>query len=285
MSEPIVKQVADVDGARIEYLEAGAGTTLVFFHGAGGVSASPAFIPALAKRYRVLLPSRPGFDGSSGSTATGRDVAEVMSRFVHAVGGGPVHLIGESAGGAPACWLAVLHPELVESLVLAAPAVLHRRPSLEPDASHGPAGVGSPDLGSSPEQGDGPSSDALDEVLFGASPAWSAPPSAAEVAQRQRNAAYHRAHWDAVDEELERRLTEIEAPTLVLWGTADRLLPPEEGEWYQRAIPRSHLVYLYGAAHSLPVAVADRFVRLVTEFIEQGEAFVVNQRATSEESR
>lgn len=262
----VAQRVAELDTGRIEYLEAGVGATIVFFHGAGGVSASPAFIPMLAQHYRVLLPSRPGFDGSSGEAETIRDVAELMARFVGHVADGPVHLIAESAGGAPACWLAVLHPKLVETLVLAAPAAF--------------------DAGSV-RGGPPPSPVELEERLFGLSPAWSVPPTAEEMARRQKNAAYNTAAWRSAgpDEELLGRLAEIEARTLVLWGTADRLIPPEQGERYQRSIPGSHLIYIYGAAHSLPVAAAETFVRLVTEFIEQKEAFVVNQRLPAGEAR
>ncbi|MBO0685112.1 MAG: alpha/beta hydrolase [Candidatus Dormibacteraeota bacterium] len=260
MSRAVAQRAIELDGARIEYLEAGGGATMVFFHGAGGVSPNPAFISTLAKRYRILLPSRPGFDGSTGDAETIRDVARVMGSFVREMADGPVHLIGESAGGEPACWLAVLEPGIVESLVLVAPAAFHVRP---PSARHDPP----------PGQGE------LEERLFGRSPAWSAPPTEEEVARRQKNSAYHMARWQSSepDQELLRRLAEIQARTLVLWGTADRVIPPEQGELYQRSIPRAHLVYVYGAAHSLPVAAAGPFVRLVTGFIEQGETFVVNQ--------
>lgn len=267
MSRAVVRRAVEVDGSRIEYLEAGGGATVVFFHGAGGVSPSPAFIQMLAERYLVLLPSRPGFDGSTGDAETVRDVVALMGSFVRTIADGPVHLIAESAGGAPACWLAVLEPDLVESLVLAAPAAFHQRPS----AGHDPP----------------PSQSELEERLFGRSPTWSAPPTEEEVARRKKNSAYHMARWQSStpDEELLRRLAEIQARTLVLWGTADRLIPPEQGELYQRSIPRSHLIYVYGAAHSLPVAAAEPFVRLVTQFIELGEMFVVNQDPAGEVSR
>src|SRR5216683_1253748 len=92
-------------GARIEYGELGAGTPVVYFHGAGGVFRNAAFIPALAQRYRVLSPSRPGYDGSTGVCSTARDEAEVMALFIREVVGGPAHVIAESAGGAAGCWL------------------------------------------------------------------------------------------------------------------------------------------------------------------------------------
>ena len=45
-------------GVRIEYLEVGQGTPIVYLHGGGGVFRNAAFMPALASAYRVLAPSR-----------------------------------------------------------------------------------------------------------------------------------------------------------------------------------------------------------------------------------
>ena len=72
------------------------------------------------------------------------------------------------------------------------------------------------------------------------------------------------------------RLSEIKAPTLILWGTADELVPPDSGQVYKQRIANSHRMYVYGAAHSLPVAACASFVRLTREFIDRGEAFIVN---------
>ena len=63
-------------GAHIEYLETGTGHPLVYFHGAGGVLRNAAFMAALGQRYRVLAPSRPGYDGSTGDCTTAREEAE-----------------------------------------------------------------------------------------------------------------------------------------------------------------------------------------------------------------
>ena len=71
------------NGAHIEYLETGSsdGTPVVYFHGAGGVFRNAAFMPALGERFRTLAPSRPGYDGSTGVTASARDEATVMGEL------------------------------------------------------------------------------------------------------------------------------------------------------------------------------------------------------------
>ena len=57
--------------------------------------------------------------------------------------------------------------------------------------------------------------------------------------------------WEALSAGLN-RLGEIKARTLILWGTADEIAPPDSGEVYKGGITDSQRIYLYGAAHSLP---------------------------------
>ena len=49
-----------------------------------------------------------------------------------------------------------------------------------------------------------------------------------------------------------RRLTQIRVPTLVIHGTADRLLPPAGGKATQAAIPGAQLLLVPGMGHELP---------------------------------
>ena len=261
MSANLVKTV-ELTGGTITYLEAGSGLPVVFFHGGGGPEHKARFMVDLGARFRVMAPARPGYDGSNGAGDTPRESAETMAAFVRAVAGQPVHLVAESAGGAPACWLAILHPDLVESLVLAAPAAF---------AGHGPAREGPPPTPPSPED--------MERRLFGTSPAWSEPLTAEDLQRRQRNVQANMARMRPANgnADLLERLHEITAPTLVLWGTGDQVIPPEQSQIYEKHIPHCHRIYIYGAAHALPVSACDKFVRLVTDFIERGDAFVVNE--------
>jgi pimeloyl-ACP methyl ester carboxylesterase len=243
-------------GAQIQYLDVGSGPPVVYFHGAGGVFSNAAFVPALGQRYRVVAPSRPGYDGSTGTAETARDEADVMVAFIREVVDGPVHLVAESAGGAAGCWVAILQPELVTRLVLVAPAAFaHAVPAEQ----------------STPE--------AREQRLFGPQPAWTEPPTAEDRAARQRNALANAAKMRPANanRDLLERLHEVAAPTLLLWGTADEVVPPEAGQPFQERIPTCYRVLIYGAAHVLPVAACRQFVALTTDFFERGEAFVVNQ--------
>lgn len=260
------EKIAEIGGLPVHYREAGAGRTIVFLHGAGGAPpAGASFVPMLAERHRLLIPSRPGFDETPlGDCASLVDVANAMARFIREIAGGTAHVVAQSAGGAIGCWLAILHPELVETLVLSAPAAFA--------APHRPPGAGPP------------SPAALAQILYGDHPDWSAPPTEAERQRIARNAEANMARFRSTDGNaaLLARLGEIKAPTLLLWATQERLLPPEAMLPYQLHIPSCTRIFLYGAAHEMPIAAARPWVRLVSAFVDRGEMFVVNMGGEGE---
>ncbi|MYS80641.1 alpha/beta fold hydrolase [Embleya scabrispora] len=172
------------------------------------------------------------------------------------------HVVGMSMGGGIAQHLAVHHPDRVASLTLIATS---------PD---GPGGPGHPDLP--------PMSKELAEQFAeggGETPDWSdreaviayytdgertfagTIPVDEEWVRRVVGRAWDRSpalasaqnHWQLDGgEPVRARLGEITAPTLVLHGTADPLLPYGHGEALAREIPGARLVPLMGMGHQMP---------------------------------
>jgi pimeloyl-ACP methyl ester carboxylesterase len=64
------------------------------------------------------------------------------------------------------------------------------------------------------------------------------------------------------------RLSAVRAPTLVIAGTDDRLVPPENSHEIARRIPGAKLVLLPGAPHRLFAECAEAFNREVLAFLE-----------------
>jgi pimeloyl-ACP methyl ester carboxylesterase len=60
-------------------------------------------------------------------------------------------------------------------------------------------------------------------------------------------------------------LRTIRVPTLVVHGTADKLVRPSGGKATQRAIPGARLVTIEGMGHDLPRQLWPRFVRLISD--------------------
>jgi 2-hydroxy-6-oxonona-2,4-dienedioate hydrolase len=51
-------------------------------------------------------------------------------------------------------------------------------------------------------------------------------------------------------ENLEARLAQVEAPTLLVWGKEDRVTPVEVAERFHALIPGSELVYVTNCGHA-----------------------------------
>jgi pimeloyl-ACP methyl ester carboxylesterase len=113
----------DINGGPIHYDSVGSGPTLFYIAGTGfsGKTWWPASIERMAKRYRVITwdlrgtgesPSLPGVYSTRGFS---EDAAELLRQLDAA----PAHVFGHSMGGRVGQWLALDHPEMVKSLILA----------------------------------------------------------------------------------------------------------------------------------------------------------------------
>ena len=116
----------DVKGIKTRYYDAGQGDPIVMIHGGftAGSSTANVFsrnIPALAKRFRVIAPDRLGcgLTGNPSDREYGTAAqVEFMYQFIQTMKLGRVHLVGHSAGGAIAFYLAAEHPEIVRTLTV-----------------------------------------------------------------------------------------------------------------------------------------------------------------------
>ena len=145
----------------------------------------------------------------------------------------PAHIYGQSFGGMVAQELALAHPEVVRTLVLA--------------CTH--CGGSHATRRETAEQAEGPHlalystgfAERHPEHLAEDLEVGSRNPQQPQAGRRQWEAMLG---FDSYD-----RLPEIVAPTLVLHGTDDRLVPVENAFLLAARIPRAELVLLRGAGH------------------------------------
>ncbi len=117
--------VGDVE---LHYIEQGQGEPLILLHGGqGDYRAWQPQIQVLASRYRVISYSRryhyPNANPLKANNHSALVDASDLAGFIAALGTGPVHLVGTSYGAFTALALAIEHPELVRSMVLAEPPI------------------------------------------------------------------------------------------------------------------------------------------------------------------
>ncbi len=63
----------------------------------------------------------------------------------------------------------------------------------------------------------------------------------------------------------------INVPTLVLYGTADPLIPPNHGEDYAKLIPNSQLFKMDGVGHDIPAGICDRIHPEIFKLLKRSE--------------
>jgi pimeloyl-ACP methyl ester carboxylesterase len=98
-----------------------------------------AALQELARTFRVYLPDLPGW-GLSGDSESmdAAGAARVLASLLPLMAPeGRAHLVGTARGAAIALWLAALHPELVERLVVCEPPALLPAGSPPPDSHAG----------------------------------------------------------------------------------------------------------------------------------------------------
>ena len=129
---PSIHSATAPDGAHLEYEVVGDGEPLVILHGIFAGRRTFSSQRELADRYRLILPSLRGHDGSGKElppdygidTSDLRDLCAVLN-----VEAERFHLIGHSSGGAVAVAFARQYPERVRKLVLIEPTLLSLLPS------------------------------------------------------------------------------------------------------------------------------------------------------------
>lgn len=102
------------------FTDVGDGPPVLFVHGQPGLGAD--FDPVarlLRADHRILQPDRPGYGRSGGEALSMHDNALVLAELLREAGAAPATVVGHSYGGGIAILLAALRPDLVSALVLA----------------------------------------------------------------------------------------------------------------------------------------------------------------------
>ena len=153
----------------------------------------------------------------------------------------PAALVGHSFGGLLAALVAARRADLVERLVLIAPVGLPARPPLA-------------------------------HVLPLAHALVQMRPRFAPVLLRDALRAGPRGLWSraqaALAADLREELGGVRAPTLLLWGERDRLVPAANAAVWAAALPAARIELLPGAGHVPMVERPDEVSRLLREFLQ-----------------
>jgi len=262
------EEVAELGGTRIVYSDGGRGEPLVLLHGLGASRSTFDMVAAqLVGRYRVLIPDLPGF-GESGLAPDGdygidAQVAWV-ERFVDHHGLKTFHLGGNSMGGWIAAAYAAKYPDRVQSLWLLAAAGTGEM--LETEAVKVRQEEGRYLLLARTIA----EFDAVMERIFYRAPPL---PLALRWAGSRLSASKFDLHSRIFDQLLDRgedyrlepHLPQITAPTLLVWGEHDSVVPLSVMERFAALVPKAEPVVMKEIGHvpqmEAPKQVAADYLR------------------------
>jgi pimeloyl-ACP methyl ester carboxylesterase len=270
----------NVDGHAVNTIQLGSGPAIVFVHGLSGCW--PNWLEQLAvfaADHRVIALDLPGFGHSPGDAGeiSMQGYAKLLDTLLGQLGVDRATIVGNSMGGLIAAELAAAFPARVERLVLVSPAGLstyrNRLTSrampvvrrLEQvlalgaawTASHSDAIVTRPR--------------ARELTLLGvvAHPGRLPGPLAAEQIRGAGTDGFLGALEAILEFDISERLPLIACPTLVVWGTKDRLITVKDADRFATAIPGARKVIYEDTGHMAMLEQPDSFNALLRDFLDQ----------------
>jgi len=259
-------RINDID---LYYEVSGAGEPLILIRGLGS-NADHWYCqtPAFSEHFRVIAFDNRGIarSGSSKAPLTMALMAADVIGLMDFLNISRAHLFGISMGGMVAQHVAIEHPQRVAGLVL---GCTH---------SGGDQVVRTPTSGAGirPEAlySDSPASaEKALKVLFADATIAEKPeifrryletsakyPPDTEILQQQRQAVQSHDTWEDV--------SRIQAPTLILAGDQDRLIPAENARLLLQRIPGATLEIISGGGHQFAIEKPDMTNQIVLEFLK-----------------
>lgn len=257
-------------GLWIEYLEGGKGDTVVLLHGFGANKDNwNRFGKYLTPHLRVIAPDLPGFGDSSADPDMDYSIYAQVDRvrtFLKALGIETFHLGGSSMGGSIAGAYAARYPQDVKSLLLIAPGgVAASEPS---------------EMLTMLKQGKAPplivqnarEYDYLLDFVFYERPfipgvvKWQLARQA--IKQQPLNTRIWKQLEGAwITQPLERALSGLEVPTLIVWGTNDRVLHVSGAKILEAVMPQAQIALMEAVGHLPMVEKPEQSAGLYLRFL------------------
>ncbi|MDX6309523.1 MAG: hypothetical protein QOI06_2569 [Nocardioidaceae bacterium] len=224
----------------------------LLLHGGAGPASVIAFGDLLAARdfTRVLVPTHPGFDGTSrpDSVSTVRDLAALYVAALDRLDLYDVTVVGNSLGGWIAAEVAILGSSRVSGAVLidAVGAEIPGAPTVDVRTLTPPE---------------------LMRLSFAdpnrLAPVPGAPGPSPELVRANLETLYTYGGATMSDPTLLDRLGDIELPVQVIWGTADRIVTPDHGRAFADAVPNAVFTLLEGAGHLPQIEAPEQLLGLL----------------------
>ena len=262
--------IAKTENLDIYYEIIGQGEPLVMIRGiSSNVDHWYEQVPVLSKKYRLLIFDNRGIARTSdpGGSFSTRDMAADTVALMEAVGIDKAHVLGYSMGGMIAQEMALTHPQKVHGLILVSTDCgISLRIKAKPEFS----GLFTEMI----RLGTNEAKQAAAACLFSKQTLETRPdiiqryaevsarfPASQHTLSRQWAAI---TRHDACD-----RLADISSPTLVITGSEDELIPPENAKVMAERIPDAQMISIDGGGHQFLLEQPEAFNEAVMGFLDE----------------
>jgi pimeloyl-ACP methyl ester carboxylesterase len=265
-------QTIDIDGLKVHYKETGplGAPALLLLHGFGSsLQAWDDWSVKLEQKYRVIRLDLPGF-GLTGASPD-HDYSEekdltILTHFADKLGLDKFSVIGHSMGGKMAWSLAAAQPDRVQALVLMAPDGFPETKDIGTKPYEVPAIMGlikyvlPKYLVRKSIEPAFANSAALNEALVNRYfDMLRAPGVRGAILDRSNQTIYS----DPVP-----RLKAIKAPTLLIWGEQDQMIPSTNAQSYANVLSNSTTVLVPKLGHLLQEEQPEKGLAAVMQFLD-----------------
>ncbi|MGU7774826.1 alpha/beta fold hydrolase [Burkholderia sp. MR1-5-21] len=283
ISQATSQRTVRVGARQIFLTEAGRGPVVLMLHGGGpgasGVSNYSRNIETLARHFRVVVPDMPGYGKSTKGLDRADpfgDLATGMLGMLDALQIRRAHVIGNSLGGACALRMVLERPDAVGRLVLMGPGGVDTTRSLPTPGLKRLLNY---------YKGEGPTLEKLTTFIRGDLIYDGSLVPEAVILERFQSSIDPEVvasppllgpkgipQFSKVDFTRDARLKSVQNPTLVLWGTEDKVNRPSGAHSLQTRMPNCDVHLFSKTGHWVQWERADEFNAIVLAFLAQDSA-------------
>jgi pimeloyl-ACP methyl ester carboxylesterase len=241
----------------------GSGPPLVYLHGPWGLAPDRAFVARLAAQNTVYAPKFPGTSRGDTEAAhaldTWLDLVVYHGELFDALKLAAPAVVGHSFGGLLAAEIGAAAPQSVGRLALIDPVGLWRDDHpvrnwmILPGKARRPLLFADPDGEAAKRFFDAPA-DAMERVETQAQFIWA-------------QACTGKFVWPIADRGFAQRSHRIAAPTLIVWGDADRIIAPVYAQEFAKKIPGARVEMIAGAGHLPQLEQPDAVLKVLSGFL------------------